>query len=171
MSKSCQLLAHEIGLNEATAELILHASPMHDIGKLGIPDRILLKPGKLDNEEWEIMKTHTLKGAEILTGHPSELLRMAKEIALYHHERWDGGGYPYGLEGEDVPVSARIVSIIDVFDALTSKRPYKEAWPLEKALEEIRSGRDTQFSPEITDAFFRILPQIQVIMEEYAEPD
>ncbi|MFC1684295.1 HD domain-containing phosphohydrolase [Pseudomonadota bacterium] len=171
MSKYCQLLAIQIGWNETNAELILHSSPMHDIGKLGIPDRILLKPGKLDAEEWEIMKSHSLKGAEILTGHPSELLRMAKDIALYHHEKWNGKGYPYGLNGKEIPLSARIVSIIDVFDALTSKRPYKEAWPLEQALDEIKAGRGEHFDPDITDAFFHILPQIRSIMEEYAEPD
>ena len=117
------------------------------------------------------MKSHSLKGAEILTGHPSELLRMAKDIALYHHEKWNGEGYPYGLKGEEIPPSARIVSIIDVFDALTSKRPYKEAWPLEQALDEIKAGRGVHFDPDITDGFFRILPQIKTIMKEYAEPD
>jgi putative two-component system response regulator len=171
MSKYCQSIAQEMGLSEAEVELILNASPMHDIGKLGIPDRVLLKPGKLDAEEWEIMKTHTSKGAEILEGHPSELLSTAKAIALYHHEKWDGSGYPGGIKGAQIPLAARIVAIADVFDALTSKRPYKEAWPLERALDEIRAGSGAHFDPAIVDAFFRITPQIMAIMEKYAEPD
>lgn len=171
MSNFCQLIALEMGMNKAEAELILNASPMHDIGKLGIPDRVLLKPGKLDAEEWETMKTHASKGAKILDGHPSELLSTAKEIALYHHEKWDGSGYPSGLKGEQIPMAARIVAIADVFDALTSKRPYKEAWPLEKALDEIRAGSNMHFDPAVVDAFFRAKPRIIAIMEKYAEPD
>ena len=171
MSKYCHATALAIGLHEAEAELILNASPMHDIGKLGIPDRVLLKPGKLDAEEWETMKTHTSKGAKILDGHPSKLLSTAKEIALYHYEKWNGNGYPTGIEGEQIPMPARIVAIADVFDALTSKRPYKEAWPLEKALDEIQAGSGSHFDPAVVDAFFHAKPQIIAIMEKYAEPD
>lgn len=170
MSLYAHRLALQSGLDEAHAELILNASPMHDIGKLGIPDRILLKPGKLDAEEWRIMQGHAQIGADILEGHPSELLQMAARIALCHHEKWDGGGYPRQLKGEDIPVEARIAAVVDVFDALTSVRPYKAAWPLEQALDEIRRLSGSHFEPRLVEHFLAMLPQVREIMTQYAEP-
>src|SRR6188768_2151743 len=128
MSHTARLLALRQGMSEGEGDLVLQAAPMHDVGKLGIPDRILLKPGKLTPEEWEIMKQHPLIGAEIIGDHPSELMRAARTVALRHHERWDGSGYPHGLSGEAIPRIARIVTVADVFDALLSSRPYKAAW-------------------------------------------
>ncbi len=135
MSLFCRFLAEELGMPEEWCELLYNAAPMHDIGKIGIPDRILLKPGKLDGEEWEIMKRHSAYGSEIIGEHDSSILKMARRIAINHHEKWNGTGYPNGIEGEDIPLSARIVAVADVFDALTSKRPYKKAWPEQKALD------------------------------------
>lgn len=153
MSQMCVLLAHKLGWSEQDCELILHASPMHDIGKIGIPDAILLKPGKLDGDEWTIMKTHAEIGARLLEGNDSELLSMAREIALSHHEKWDGSGYPSGLAGEDIPLSGRIAALADVFDALTSERPYKKPWKLEDAVGLIRDNRGTHFDPCLVDLF------------------
>ena len=169
MSKFSQIIARTYGLGEARAELILNASPMHDIGKIGIPDQILLKPGKLDKQEWEIMKTHAAIGAEILSGHDSELMVMASTIALYHHEKFDGSGYPNGLSGTDIPISARIVALSDVFDALTSERPYKKAWPVEKAVEEIKKCSGSHFDPELVIAFEEGLPAILDVRSQYQE--
>lgn len=170
MSHFSALLARTAGLSGQEEEMILNASPMHDIGKLAIPDRILLKPGKLDREEWEIMKTHAKKGAEILEGHPSGLLKAAREIALCHHEKWDGSGYPNGLKEEEISIEVRIVAIADVFDALTSKRPYKESWPVEKAFAEIETCAGRHFDPKLAETFLTVKPEIQAIMERYAEP-
>jgi putative two-component system response regulator len=170
MSTYSQMLARRLGLGDALAEQILNASPMHDIGKLGIPDRVLLKPGRLDGEEWAIMQTHAEIGADILSGHPSDLLEMASSIALCHHEKWDGSGYPRGLAGEAIPVAARIVAVADVFDALTSVRPYKPAWSLEDALAELRAGAGKQFEPRLVDAFLDIVPDVRRVMAQYAEP-
>jgi putative two-component system response regulator len=164
------LLARRLGFDEAQCELLLHASPMHDIGKIGIPDHILLKPGKLTAEEWEIMKTHTTIGAHILEGDDSELLNFAREIAISHHEKWDGGGYPHGLAGEAIPLSGRIVAIADVFDALTSERPYKKPWPVEEAVAYIREQSGSHFEPRIVKEFLACLPEILVIGERFAEP-
>jgi putative two-component system response regulator len=160
-----------MGMNDTIAELILHASPMHDIGKLGIPDGILLKPGRLDPYEWEVMKTHTDMGGEILDGHHSKLLQMAARIARAHHERWDGGGYPRGLREKEIPLEARIVAVADVFDALTSRRPYKKAWTVEDSVEEIRSLTGRHFDPAVVKAFFAALPRILDVKTRYAEPD
>lgn len=171
MSKFSQTMALEVGMDEDMAELLLNASPMHDIGKIGIPDRILLKPGKLDAEEWEIMKSHSTIGAEILSGHDSELMLMAREIALNHHEKWDGSGYPHGLKGEDIPLVGRIVAISDVFDALTSERPYKKAWPVEEAVAEINRGAGHHFDPALVEAFNKVLPQVLEVREKYQETD
>jgi len=170
MSQFAELLAKANGCDEEYAEVILHTSPMHDIGKLGIPDSILQKPGKLDADEWEVMKTHTVKGAEILEGPKTGLLKVARKIALYHHEKWDGTGYPHQLVGEEIPLEARIVAVADVFDALTSKRPYKEAWPLEKALEEIKALSGSHFDPTLVNQFLSIIPDAVAIMERHAEP-
>jgi cyclic di-GMP phosphodiesterase len=153
MSKMCALLAEKAGWSEQQCELILHASPMHDIGKIGIPDAILLKPGKLDPEEWQTMKTHAEIGARLLEGNDSDLLVMAREIAMCHHEKWDGSGYPNGLAGTDIPAAGRIAALADVFDALTSVRPYKKAWPLEEAVQLIRDNRGRHFDPELVDLF------------------
>ena len=127
MSKMAALIGKAAGLSDYQCDLLLNAAPMHDIGKLGIPDSILLKPGKLERDEWKIMQTHAQIGADILSGDDSELLNMAEEIALTHHEKWNGKGYPNGLSGEDIPLSGRLCALSDVFDALTSVRPYKEA--------------------------------------------
>ncbi|MBW7472849.1 response regulator [Marinobacter sp. M216] len=153
MSKMCALLASKAGYNKQQCDLILAASPMHDIGKIGIPDSVLLKPGKLDPEEWRIMKSHSEIGARLLEGDDSELLAMAREIALTHHEKWDGTGYPNGLQGKAIPLPGRIAALADVFDALTSPRPYKEAWPMEKAVELIRENRGNHFDPDLVDLF------------------
>ena len=171
MSKFAELIARAMGMNDGIADLILHASPMHDIGKLGIPDGILLKPGRLDPHEWEVMKTHTEIGGEILDGHHSKLLQMAARIARAHHERWDGGGYPRGLREKEIPLEARIVAVADVFDALTSRRPYKKAWTVEASVEEIRSLTGRHFDPAVVKAFFATLPRILDVKTRYAEPD
>jgi len=161
MSGISKLLAIEAGLlDEPLVELIFNASPMHDIGKIGIPDRILLKPGKLDKDEFEIMKTHAEIGGKILDGHSSDLMVMAKEIAISHHEKWDGSGYPNGLSGEDIPLSGRIVAIADVFDALTSVRPYKKSWSNEDALAEINNSAGKHFDPTLVEHFNNIIPTV-----------
>ena len=151
MSHTCALLARAVGWDEAQVELVLHSSPMHDIGKIGIPDAILLKPGKLDPAEWDIMKTHTAIGARLLGGDDSDLMRMAREIALTHHEKWDGSGYPLGLAGTAIPQAGRIAALADVFDALVSERPYKRAWSIEAALDFIREQSGRHFDPELTE--------------------
>jgi CHASE2 domain-containing sensor protein len=160
MSQLSARLGRAAGLGEEEAEMLLHASAMHDVGKIGIPDRVLLKPGPLDSAEWEIMKTHTTIGANILSGSQSPLLQMAEQIALTHHERWDGSGYPNGLAGEEIPLVGRVCSVCDVFDALTSHRPYKDAWPAEEALEEIRSQSGRQFDPRLVSLFLDFAPEL-----------
>ncbi len=171
MSHISALLAKSIGWNEADCELMLHASPMHDIGKIGIPDHILLKPGKFEPEEWEIMKTHAVIGANILEGDDSELMKCAGEIALTHHEKWDGSGYPYGLSGAAIPLVGRIAALADVFDALTSVRPYKEAWTVEAAVDLIKENRGTHFDPELVAVFLEQLPGILKIRDQFSEPE
>jgi putative two-component system response regulator len=143
---------------------------MHDIGKIGIPDAILLKPGKLTPEEFEIIKTHTVIGAKILEGDDSDILSMARDIVLGHHEKWDGSGYPFARAGESIPVSARIVALADVFDALTSERPYKMAWPLARAVEYIKANAGKHFDPELVDVFFENLSEIDAVRLRHAEP-
>ena len=160
MSKFSQLLAKAAGLSDEFADIILYTAPMHDIGKIGIPDRVLLKPGKLDAEEWEIMQSHVTIGGEILSGSDSKLMVTARNIALSHHEKWDGSGYPNGTSGEDIPIEGRICAICDVFDALTSERPYKEAWPIEKAMNLIREESGRHFDPTLTILFENILDDI-----------
>jgi len=139
---------------------------MHDVGKIGIPDSILQKPGKLDPGERQIMENHARIGADLLGGHDSELLQLASTIALTHHERWDGSGYPQGLRGEEIPIEGRITALCDVFDALTNDRPYKKAWPDQEAVEEIRSQRGEHFDPLITDLFMDNLPKILLVRKE-----
>lgn len=169
MSRYAYILAKRLGLEATWTETLLQASPMHDVGKIGVPDKILLKPAKLNPEEWEIMKRHTLFGAEIIGEHPSLLLRMARDIALTHHEKWDGSGYPLNLRGEATPLCGRITAIADVFDALTTKRPYKEAWPIENAVKEILSGSGTQFDPDLIARFKDSLPEILEARAEIGE--
>ena len=156
------LLAQEIGLADGQVALIRRAAPLHDVGKIGIPDSVLLKLGKLTDEEFALVKTHTTIGARILSGSHFSLLRLAEEIAFSHHERWDGSGYE-GIVGDAIPLAGRIVAIADVFDALTQKRPYKAAWPIGDAVSEIERQRSRQFDPTIVDAFLRVIdrtPQI-----------
>lgn len=167
MSQYCEALARAFGLSEKECELILRASPMHDIGKIGIPDSILLKKGRLDPDEIDVMKTHTTIGAKILSGSNSELLNMAMEIALTHHEKWGGGGYPRDLKGEDIPITGRIAAVCDVFDSLTSERPYKKAWPVSEAMDEITKKSGIDFDPKLVEIFVKILPEILKIKESF----
>jgi len=171
MSKISMLLGQACGMGDYQANLLLNASPMHDIGKIGIPDHILLKPGKLDAEEWGIMKTHAEIGANILSGGGSDLLDMASEIAMTHHEKWDGSGYPSNLEGEAIPLSGRISAVADVFDALTSERPYKKAWAVEDAVEFMAKQSNKHFDPMLIKYFNDLLPDIMNVKEKYSEPD
>jgi putative two-component system response regulator len=171
MSKIAALLGQAAGMDEESANLLLNASPMHDIGKIGIPDHILLKPGRFEPEEWEIMKTHAQIGADILAEDDSDLLRMAREIALTHHEKWDGSGYPNGLQGEAIPLVGRITALADVFDALTSERPYKKAWSIDDAVALIKSESGKHFEPTLVEHFLQQLPGILEIRDEYAEPE
>ena len=155
-------IARRMGLDDKFVENILWAAPMHDIGKIGIPDRILLKPGKLDDEEFTIMKTHTTIGAEILKDASADFIKMAADIALFHHEQVSGKGYPRGLKGPDIPLSARIVAIADQFDAMTTQRPYKPAFPMEKALSELGINRDRgAIDPQVLDSFLSIEDEIR----------
>jgi len=169
MSRYSQLLALAAGMDEDEAERLLNASPMHDIGKIGIPDNVLLKPGKLDADEWKIMQTHVNIGVEILSGSDSELMDMAAEVAQNHHEKWDGSGYPCALSGEDIPLTGRVVAVADVFDALTTERPYKDAWPIEKAVEFLKDQSGKHFEPRLVELFVEILPDILAIREQYSE--
>lgn len=162
-------------LTERNIELLAKSAPLHDIGKVGIPDHILLKPGKLSPEEWVIMKTHARLGAEAIeqaerdAERPVEFLNLAKQIARWHHERWDGTGYPDQLKGEAIPVSARLMSLADVFDALINRRVYKEPMPFEEAKRIILEGRGSQFDPDVVDAFLNLLDEFRTIAERYAE--
>jgi putative two-component system response regulator len=169
MSQSTRLLADAAGLPAAQSELLFLAAPMHDVGKIGIPDAILLKPGKLDPQEWEIMKSHSQIGAEIIGEHDSPLLGMARTVALTHHEKWNGQGYPHGLAGREIPLEGRIVSIADVYDALTSVRPYKRAWSSQEAIELIRREAGQSFDPELVALFEELLPQVREIGELYRD--
>jgi PAS domain S-box-containing protein/putative nucleotidyltransferase with HDIG domain len=158
VGRAAAQLAEELGLEEEEVTLIRQAAPLHDVGKIGVPDRILLKQGKLTSGEVELMKQHTLLGARILGNSKSPALQLATEISLTHHEWWDGSGYPAGLEGKDIPFPGRIVAIVDVFDALTHPRPYKPAWPVAQAVAEIQSLAGQQFDPAVVDAFERLHP-------------
>ncbi|MBF0160198.1 MAG: response regulator [Magnetococcales bacterium] len=171
MSHYSALIGRAYGLDLHDQELLLHAAPMHDVGKIGIPDSILLKPGKLTEGEFTIMKTHTLLGGQLLDQEPSLLLRTAHTIALTHHERWDGSGYPYGLAQEAIPVMGRICSLADVFDALTSKRPYKQPWSVEQAMGEISRCSGTVFDPNLVQIFHRILPEILAVRDTFPDMD
>ena len=172
MSHASALLARHAGWSPAACELMLNASPMHDVGKIGIPDGILLKPGPLTPEEREIMQTHTLIGAEILgdaDGSGGELIDMARDIALSHHEKWDGSGYPGGLSGEAIPEAGRIVAIADVFDALTSSRPYKRPWSVADATGYLRNNAGAHFDPRLLRLFLDLIPDVCRLGEHFAE--
>jgi putative two-component system response regulator len=162
VSRTAALLAHAIGWSPQRIELIRQAAPLHDIGKIGIADGILLKTGPLIPEEIETMRQHAVIGARILSGSRSPMLQLAEQIALSHHEHWDGGGYPFGLIGEEIPLPGRIVAIADVFDALTNERPYKKAWPLDKAVIEIKRLGGSQFDPDLVKAF-GVLPHEELL--------
>ena len=169
MSHYSRLLGLAAGLDEEAAEVLFSAAPMHDIGKIGIPDRILQKPGKLDADEWEVMKQHAEIGARIIGNHDSILLETARVIALTHHEKWNGRGYPEGLKGEDIPLVGRIVAIADVFDALTSERPYKRAWSVDESVNLLESESGEHFDPALVPKFLEVLPKVLEIKERYAE--
>jgi putative two-component system response regulator len=160
-------IARKMGLDDEFVESILYAAPMHDVGKIGVPDRILLKPGKLDPDEWEIMKQHTIIGAQILAGSDAGFIQLAEVIALTHHEKWDGSGYPKGLRGLEIPLAGRIVALADVFDGLTSKRPYRRSFPPERAFTIIKQSCGSHFDPDVVDAFFAIQDEIVSIKEKY----
>jgi len=155
-----KILAKACGLNDKEVELIYQAAPLHDIGKIGVRDDILLKTGKLTKEEYNIMKNHTTIGYEILKHTSSAILQMGAQIALTHHERWDGEGYPYGKKEKEIPIYGRIVSLVDVFDALTAKRSYKEAWSLAEALTFVLDNSGKMFDPEIVDIFLNVHEEI-----------
>ncbi len=185
------ILARELGLDQENVELMTQAATLHDMGKVGIPDSILLKPGKLSREEFDVMKKHSQYGSDIcsyqtstldeqfylhaelgeklLEGCTSPLLKLASSIAATHHEQWDGSGYPNGLKGEDIPIEGRITAIADVFDALSSKRPYKEAFPLEKCIAILKEGRGQHFDPQLVDLFLGCLDEVVTIRDELAD--
>jgi putative two-component system response regulator len=167
MSHYCLKFGQALGLDPKDCDLLYHASPLHDVGKIGIPDNILLKPGRLTPEEFEIMKTHTTIGAKLLSGSDSEVMKLAEIIALTHHEKWDGTGYPRRLKGDDIPLLGHICSFCDVFDALTSKRPYKPAWSVEDAVAEMIKMKDTHFNPRLLDRFVSILPEIRAVQHKF----
>jgi len=170
MSHASTLLARRLGWSDADCEQLLSASPLHDIGKIAIPDRILLKPGPLDADEWSLMKTHTTTGAAILSVADNETLRLAATIALNHHEKWDGSGYPNGRAGREIPPAARIVAVADVFDALRSARPYKPAWPTQRAVEQIRAQAGRHFDPEVVAVFLETVDELEAIGSRFADP-
>jgi len=169
MSHFSRVLGIAAGLNELEADDLLHAAPMHDVGKIGIPDRILQKPGPLDADEWKIMQSHVTIGAEIIGEHTSGMLALARNIALTHHEKYDGSGYPNGLAGEAIPLVGRIVAIADVFDALTSVRPYKKAWTEDDAIAFLHDQKGRHFDPQLVDLFTTRLPAIREIRTRWAE--
>jgi putative two-component system response regulator len=171
MSYYCKIMATALGMSAEEVELIFNASPMHDIGKIGIPDNILSKPGKLDAQERAIMEQHTKIGARIIGEHDHPLLNMARTVALTHHEKWNGTGYPGGIKGESIPLVGRIVAVADVFDALVSKRPYKKAWPVEKAVAVIKEESGKHFDPGLVDVFMAHLNEIVELAKLNADPD
>ena len=169
MSRMCAALARAAGQEVQWAHMLQVAAPLHDVGKIGVPDHVLLKPGRLTPEELTLMRAHPTIGGEIIPEHPAEVIRMAKRVSLTHHERWDGAGYPVGLKGEEIPLEGRIAAICDVYDALVSRRPYKEPWPKEKALAHLRENAGSHFDPSLIDAFFTILPEIDSIQNQFSE--
>jgi len=169
MAHFSQIIARGMGLSESDQYLLLEAAPMHDIGKVGIADKILLKPGRLEPEEFEIMKRHATIGYELLQGSSSRVLQAGAEIARGHHEKFDGSGYPQGLRGEDIPIFSRIVAVADVFDALTSERPYKKAWDVEAAVDFLKAGSGSHFDPACVTAFLNAWSDVQEVRARYSE--
>ena len=169
MSHFSRILGIAAGMTEVEGDDLLHAAPMHDVGKIGIPDRILQKPGPLEPDEWKIMQSHVTIGAEIIGEHEGGMLALASQIALTHHEKFDGSGYPRGLRGDEIPLAGRIVAIADVFDALTSKRPYKRAWTEEEALDFLREQKGRHFDPALVDLFIEQMPAVRAVQQRWAE--
>lgn len=169
MSKYSHILATAAGFSDSDADLLMNAAPMHDIGKIGIPDQILKKPGKLTADEFGVMKTHCRIGADVIGNDDSELLQLARLIAETHHEKWNGSGYPQGIAGEEIPLTGRIIAVSDVFDALTSERPYKKAWPTEKAVDLLKEEAGTHFDPDLVPLFLEHLDEVCSIQKEHAE--
>lgn len=168
MSHYTRYIAQAAGMSASLVDTLFNAAPMHDVGKIGIPDIILLKPADLDSEEWRLMRRHPEMGAEIIGSHDNDLLQTARIVALTHHEKWDGSGYPRQLKGEEIPLCGRIAAIADVFDAIISERPYKRAWDIDTAVRQIEEGAGSHFDPGLIEPFKRVLPEIARIKEEYA---
>lgn len=171
MAHYSQLIAAKLGLSEEEQTLILQAAPMHDVGKIGIPDYILLKPGALSPEEFAVMKKHAEHGFELLRGSESAVLQAAATIALAHHEKFDGSGYPHGVAGEAIPLFGRIVAVADVFDALTSERPYKKAWSIERSIDYLRDSAGSHFDPACVEAFLACRDDFLKIHHEYQDAE
>ncbi len=171
MSRYSAAVARQLGMNDEEAHRLLYAAPMHDIGKIGIPDRILLKPGKLNEQEWQIMRRHCKMGANILRESKSDLIALGEVVAMTHHEKWDGTGYPRQLRGEEIPLIGRIVAIADVFDALSSKRPYKEPFSVDKSFSIIEESKGSHFDPRVVEAFMDIEQEILRIRTHYQTED
>ncbi len=171
MSLFAQQIGRTLGLSDSKAKQLRDVAPMHDIGKIGIPDNVLLKPGKLDDAEWKIMRCHPGIGARILGKDPCDLMKKAREVALSHHERWDGTGYPKGHKGESIPLFGRICAVADVYDALTTHRPYKKPWPEEEALAFVTQNSETHFDPMVVQAFTQSYGQILEIKHQYTETE
>ncbi|WP_367849413.1 two-component system response regulator [Rhodoferax sp. WC2427] len=169
MSYFSRILGEAAGLGPADVENLFNAAPMHDVGKIGIPDAVLLKKGALTAEEWAVMRTHSQIGADILGTHPPGLMQVAHEVAISHHEKWDGSGYPHGLAGTAIPIAGRIAAIADVFDALTSARPYKASWTVEAALDLLRAQSGKHFDPALVALFLEHLPEILEVKDRWAE--
>jgi response regulator RpfG family c-di-GMP phosphodiesterase len=171
LSSYAQLIGLRMGLEPHDAELLRHAAPLHDVGKLGIPDHILLKRGKLTEAEWDVMRQHTVMGAEILGHGHSPILKAGAQIAISHHEKFDGTGYPYGLKGDAIPLFGRIVAVADVFDALTSAKPYKRAWDVDRALSVMKDSTGSQFAPDCMQAFLEGIDDVLEIKARHADKD
>ena len=171
MSEYSAVIARGLRLPPSEVELILHASRMHDVGKIAVPESILRKPAELDQNEWRLMRQHSMIGSRILENSSSQILQAGRVIALNHHERWDGNGYPSGLAGSDIPLWGRICAVADVFDAVTSERPYKPAFPNEEALDILREGKGKHFDPRVIDVFFECLDEVLAIQRKYKDDD
>jgi len=166
ISRYSALIAQKLGLKDSEIQNILYAAPMHDVGKIGVPEHILLKPGKLSDAEFEVVKTHTTIGAKILANSKAEVLQIAQKIAIAHHEKWNGKGYPQGLSGKKIPLTARIVAIVDTFDALTTRRPYKDPYPVEVACDIIRKETGQHFDPDVVEVFLEHIDEVLAIKKD-----